>query len=194
MLVAAFDTTSSALSWFIHLMSKHPEVQQKVKAELRDSNDDQQLSLDRLDSLIYLDCVIKEVLRFAPPIVGAVRTLTTDDRLPDSGVQLRKGDSVLIPIHNLAYDTNYWSVDPERFYPERFMNEDKNHHPLAFIPFGGGHRQCVGQDLARFELKVIAARLMQYVTFGDGGPIINAGVFSEAVTKPKHVGVTINFD
>ncbi|CAF1016470.1 unnamed protein product [Rotaria sordida] len=59
---------------------------------------------------------------------------------------------------------------------ERFMGEDKNHHPYALIPFGSGHRQCIGQDLARFELKVIAARLMQQVTFGDGGPEVNAGL------------------
>ena len=194
MLLASFDTTSSGLSWFIHLISKHPEVQQKVKEEIRENTGNQQLLLDQLDSLIYLDCVIKEVLRFAPPLFGTFRTLTSNDRLPNSGIQLYKGDTVLIPIHNLAYDPNNWSIDPERFYPERFLNEDKNYHPYAFIPFGGGHRSCVGQDLARFELKVIVARLMQYVTFGDGGPKMNAGGFSDAVTKPKHIGVTIRFD
>jgi cytochrome P450 len=194
MLIAAFDSTSSALSWFIHLMSKYPEVQQKIKAELMKDNDNQQLTLDRLDSLIYLDCVVKEVLRFCPPIVGTLRTLTMDDRLPESGFQLRKGDSVLIAINNLAHDTRYWSIDPELFYPERFLNEDKNHHPYAFIPFGSGHRQCIGQDLARLELKIIAARMMQYVTFGDGGPKINAGGHSGAIIKPRHIGVTINFD
>jgi cytochrome P450 len=194
MLLASFDTTSSGLSWFIHLMSKHSEVQQKVKEEIREKSGNQQLLLDQLDSLVYLDCVIKEVLRFAPPLFGTLRTLTNNDCLPNSGFQLYKGDTVLIPIHNIAYDPKNWSVDPERFYPERFLNEDKNHHPYAFIPFGGGHRSCIGQDLARFELKVIAARLMQYVTFSDGGPKINAGGFSESVTKPKHVGVIIHFD
>ncbi|CAF3789001.1 unnamed protein product [Rotaria sp. Silwood1] len=61
------------------------------------------------------------------------------------------------------------------------MGEDKNHHPYALIPFGGGHRQCIGQDLARFELKVIAARLMQQVTFGDGGPEVNMGGHLESI-------------
>ena len=118
-----------------------------------------------------------------------------DDRLPESGCQLRKGDSVLIPFCTLAYDSRYWSVDPERFYPERFLNEDKNHHPYAYVPFGNGHRQCIGQDLARFELKVIAARLMQCVTFGDGGPDVNAGGHRTALTiMPKRIGVTIQFD
>ena len=75
------------------------------------------------------------------------------------------------------------------------MNEDKSHHSYAFLPFGYGHRQCMGQNLARFELKVILARLMQHVTFGDGGPEVNAGGYLTRLTMmPKHVGVTIDFD
>lgn len=70
------------------------------------------------------------------------------------------------------------------------------HHAFyALIPFGSGHRQCVGQDLARFELKVIAARMMQYVTFLDGGSDVNAGGYDNGLTvKPKKVGVTVQFD
>jgi len=195
-LIAGFETTSTALAWFIHFLSKYPRVQQKIKTELITVyGDTQDLSIDRLDSLVYLDCVINEVLRFFPPANGTVRTLTMDDRLPESGAQLYKGDSVLIPFHNLARDTRYWSIDPTLFYPERFLNEDKNHHPYALIPFGNGHRQCIGNDLARFELKVIVARLMQHVTFGDGGPQVNSGGHLTRVTiMPKHVGVTIKFD
>lgn len=194
-LVAGFESTSAVLAWFIHLMSKHPRVQKKIKAELMNNDCLQHLSLDQFDSLIYLDCVINEVHRFIPPATGTIRTLTINDRLPATNVQLFKGDSVMIPFYNLAHDTRYWSIDPERFYPERFQAEDKNHHPYALIPFGGGHRQCIGQDLARFELKVIAARLMQRITFGDGGPQVNSGGHSMRLAIiPKHIGVFIEFD
>ncbi|CAF4079576.1 unnamed protein product [Rotaria sp. Silwood1] len=194
-MVAGYETTSTALTWIIHHLSKYPRVQQKIKAELIDNNAQQGLSLERLDSLIYLDCVINEVLRFSPPVDGTVRTLTVDDRLPESGAQLLAGDQVLIPFNNLSHDTRYWSIDPELFYPERFLGEDKNHHSYTLIPFGSGHRQCIGQDLARFELKVITARLMQHVTFGDGGAQFNAGGYIQGITvAPKHVGVTIEFD
>jgi len=194
-LVAGFETTATALTWFIYLMSKNSRVQQKIKAELRESSDRQNLSLDQLDSLVYLDCVIKELLRYSPPLNGTFRTLTVDDYLPESRTQLFKGDQVHIPFYNLTRDNRLWSIDPDIFYPERFLNEDKNHHLHALIPFGSGHRQCIGQDLARFELKVIAARLMQFVTFGDGGPEVNSGGHLTNVTiKPRHIGVTINFD
>ncbi|CAF1274106.1 unnamed protein product [Rotaria magnacalcarata] len=193
-LIAGYETTSTALAWFIHLMSKHPRVQQKIKAELTSDGHEHGLSLARLDSLVYLDCVINEVLRFCPPFDGSSRTLTTDDCLPSSGVQLYKGDQVIVPFYTLARDSRHWSIDPELFYPERFLREDKNHNPYALIPFGSGHRQCIGQDLARFELKLIAARLLQQVTFVDGGPEVNAGGHLMGATiRPKHVGVTIEF-
>ncbi|CAF0952627.1 unnamed protein product [Rotaria sordida] len=195
-LIVGSESVSSALSWFIYHMSKHPQVQQKIKAELMDGDDYKgPLSLDRLDSLVYLDAVINEVLRFTPISDGTFRTLTVDDRLPESGVQLYKGDQVYISIHNLAQDPQNWSIDPEIFYPERFLKGGKPLHPYAFIPFGSGHRQCIGQDLARFEFKVIAARLMQYVTFHDGGPQVNTGGQVQTITiMPKHIGVSITFD
>ncbi|CAF4324752.1 unnamed protein product, partial [Adineta steineri] len=166
-----------------------------IKAELLENNCKEDFSVEHLDSLVYLDCVIKEVLRFCPPVNGSARTLTMDDRLPESGTQLYAGDAVLIPFMNLARDPRYWFIDPELFYPERFLGEDKNHQSHALIPFGGGHRQCIGQDLARFELKVTIARLMQHVTFGDGGPEVNAGGHLQTATiLPKHIGVTIQFE
>ncbi|CAF1373962.1 unnamed protein product [Rotaria sordida] len=194
-LMAGFEITSTALAWSIHLLSKHPRVQQKLKAEVTGGLVSQDLSMDRLDSFVYLDCVIKVVLRFSPPGDVVLRTLTVDGRPPNSGAQLFKGDQIVIPIHTLARDSQHWSISPDLFDPERFLGKDKYHHPYAFIPFDGGRRQCIGQDLSRFELKVIIARLIQHVTFGDGGPVVNAGDHLTRLTiMPKYVGVTIEFN
>ncbi|CAF3968232.1 unnamed protein product, partial [Rotaria sordida] len=136
-----------------------------------------------------------EVLRFAPPSISTIRSVTIDDRLPASGIQLHKGDEIWINIFNLTRDKRYWKIDPDLFYPERFQSEDKDHHPYALIPFGSGHRQCIGQVLALLELKAIAVRLMQHVTFGDGGLEVNAGGFNaKGILIPKKIGVTITFD
>ncbi|CAF4647709.1 unnamed protein product [Rotaria sp. Silwood1] len=194
-MIAGYETTSTALSWSIYQLSKNPRVQQKIKTELMQNNCDQYISLDRLDSLIYLDCFINEVLRHSPTTDGTGRTVMSNDCLPNSGTQLYKGDHLIIPTSALARDSRHWKIDPNLFYPERFLNEDKNYHPYAFLPFGGGHRQCLGQELARFELKVILARMLQQVTFGDGGPEVNAGGSIQSLTiMPKHVGVTIEFN
>ncbi|CAF1157770.1 unnamed protein product [Rotaria sordida] len=161
-------------------MSKYPLVQSKLKTELAEYHH-QRLSIEQLNSLSYLDCVLREVLRSAPPIIGTLRTLQIDDRLPSS-----------------ARDARYWlgPINPDQFYPERFQNEDNTiRNKAAWIVFGGGHRQYMGQDLARLELKAICARLMQHVTFSDGGVDVNAGGYKHADTLlPKRIGVTITFD
>ncbi|CAF2408776.1 unnamed protein product [Rotaria sp. Silwood2] len=194
-IIAGYETTSTSLAWSIYQLSKHPRVQQKIKTELMQCNNGQYLSLDCLDSFIYLDCFINEVLRFSPAIDATFRSVIVNDYLPKSGTRLYKGDQLMIPTFALARDTRYWKVDPELFYPERFLDEDKNHHPYAFLPFGAGHRQCLGQDLARLELKVILARMLQQVTFCDGGSEVNAGGYVEKLTiMPKHVGITIEFN
>jgi len=195
-LIAGSDTSSSSLSWFIYHMSKHPEVQQKIKEELKNICDDKRrLSIDHIESLIYLDAVIKEVFRISPPFDGTFRSLTMDDRLPYTGVQLYKGDQIYISFYNLSQDSQHWSIDPNIFFPERFLNEDKSHHPYAWIPFGGGHRQCMGQDFARFQLKLIIARLMQHVTFLDDYPQMNTGGYiTKFSTLPKNLSVNITFD
>ncbi|CAF4399075.1 unnamed protein product [Rotaria sp. Silwood2] len=196
-LAAGYGTTSTALSWFIHFMSKNPQIQKKIKQELSEYNG-QRLSIEQTDSLIYLDCVLREILRLVVPVAGTVRTLTMDDQLPKTGAQLKKGDSVMISFYALARDKRYWAdlYDLNEFHPERYLNDPENKNNLsALMAFGGGHRQCMGQDLARFELKVICARLMQFVTFGDGGPELNAGGYDITDTiKPRKLAVTITFD
>lgn len=196
-LAAGYGTTSTSLSWFIYFMSKNPDVQNKIKQELSEYNG-QRLSVEQLDALVYLECVLREVLRLSGPVLGTVRTLTTDDQLPHSGFNLKRGDSVFISFYSLARDKRYWSTlyDLNEFHPERYLNDPEHKNNLAaLMPFGGGHRVCMGQDLARFELKAICARLMQFVTFGDGGPVLNAGGYEMTDTnKPKSLGVTITFD
>lgn len=94
-LSADFGTTSAAVSWFIHLMSKHPAVQQKIKEELSQFNG-QRFTPEQMDSLSYLDVVIRETLRYAPTILDTVRTLTCDDQLSDNGFHLKKGETVFV--------------------------------------------------------------------------------------------------
>ncbi|CAF1573269.1 unnamed protein product, partial [Didymodactylos carnosus] len=195
LILAGFATTSTALSWFIYFMSKHPRVQDLIKKELRENNItcDTYITIQLLDRLTYVDCVLKELFRYAPIVNSARRSLTQDDVI--DGVQLKKGDSVLIPLYNLHMDKRYWKLNPQEFIPERFNGEDKNHHPFALLTFGGGHRQCAGQDLARLELKVIITRLMQNVTFTDGGPDTNSGGQRQSLTNtPKHLAVYVHID
>ncbi|CAF3885532.1 unnamed protein product, partial [Didymodactylos carnosus] len=72
-ITAGTETTAKVLAWFIFYMSKYPRVQQRIRQELKehdilmgDNAHSSLLSLETLDSLVYCDCVTKEVLRLAP--------------------------------------------------------------------------------------------------------------------------------
>ena len=195
-ILGGFETTSTTLSWFIFYMSKYPDVQQKIKDELKTNNlfYNTPLTQDRLDSLIYVECVTKEVLRFAPIAGAFTRQATCDDMIDN--IPIKKGDIVIIASQNLHLDPRYWKIDPTKFIPERFLSEDKYPPQYAYMPFGGGHRACAGQDLAFFELKIAITRLMQRVTFEDpGNEADNSGQYMQRITCfPKHLAVRVRID
>ncbi|CAF2181970.1 unnamed protein product [Rotaria magnacalcarata] len=196
LILAGFETTSTALSWFIFYMSKYPEVQEKMKAELKEHNltPDMTLTKEMLDSMVYLDCLVKEILRFSPIAPVVPRQATCDDII--DGIEVKKGDKIVLAIQNLHRDPRYWKIDPSKFIPERFLHEDKHPPHCAYMPFGGGHRACAGQDLALLELKVLVARLMQRVTFIDPGNEANnsGGMIQRITCYPKHVAVRVHLD
>ncbi|XP_032806163.2 cytochrome P450 26B1-like [Petromyzon marinus] len=139
------------------------------------------LGPERLSRLRYLDCVVKEVLRMLPPVSGGYRTALRTFEL--DGFQIPKGWSVLYSIRD-THDTAPVFPDPEHFQPERWASEDPDSAgepgdsiPAAgrakgacgdaaradarfsYVPFGGGVRGCVGRELARLMLKLLAVEV-----------------------------------
>jgi cytochrome P450 len=128
------------------------------------------------------------------PIAGLTARMATRDTVID-GVSIRRGQHLFLALYNMNKDSRYWHHgDPTQFVPERFLAEDKDHHPFAMVTFGGGHRACLGQDLARFELKLIIVRIMQRgLTFHDTPE--NIGGYKQQVTcPPKHLVVHVKMD
>ncbi len=195
-ILVGFETTSTALSWFSFYMSKYPHVQEKIKNELKEHSLRPHMSLTEhvLEKLIYVECVTKEVLRFAPIAAGIVREAIDDDVM--DGIAIQKGDLFWIAIQNLHHNDKYWKIDPKKFDPERFLHEDRSPARYACMPFGGGHRTCIGQDLAFLELKIAIIHLMQRLTFEYPGlEANNSGGFIQRITCfPKHMAVRVIFD
>ncbi|CAF3837684.1 unnamed protein product [Rotaria sp. Silwood1] len=201
-IVGGTETSSSALAWFVYFASKNPSVQEQIKMELRQYNVtvNTPLTVELLDKLVYVECVIKEVLRHAPIADCVARNILQEDEIGKGihaddtpAIRVRAGDIITIVINNLHHDPRYWKLDPQQFLPERFLGEDCHHHPYAFLPFGGGHRACAGRELAFFELKTIITRLMQFLTFIDCDQ--NTGGYQQKVMCfPKHLAVIVRFD
>ncbi|XP_030642574.1 cytochrome P450 26C1 [Chanos chanos] len=117
------------------------------------------LSLEKLSHLGYLDCVVKEVLRFLPPVSGGYRTVLQTFEL--NGYQIPKGWSVMYSIRD-THETAAVYQNPEIFDPDRFgtdREEGKNGR-FNYVPFGGGVRRCIGRELAIIILKTLAVELL----------------------------------
>ncbi|XP_050701057.1 cytochrome P450 2L1-like isoform X8 [Eriocheir sinensis] len=163
---AGYDTTSNMTRWIILHMAHRPAVQRRVQEEL-----DRVVPRDTLPShahrqqLPYLDAVLNEVLRVSLVAAIGVPHAAAHDTYLDNYF-IPKGTAIVGYFHFCHFDPNYWD-EPEEFRPERFLNESgKLSVPKeAFFPFGAGKRSCLGESLARMELYIFAAALLQNFTF-----------------------------
>ncbi|KAM4606954.1 LOW QUALITY PROTEIN: cytochrome P450 26C1 [Polymixia lowei] len=117
------------------------------------------LTMEKLSQLRYIDCVVKEVLRFLPPVSGGYRTALQTFEL--DGYQIPKGWSVMYSIRD-THETAAVFQSPEVFDPDRFGSdrEESKTGRFNYVPFGGGVRSCVGKELAQMILKTLTVELI----------------------------------
>ena len=158
LLFAGHETSASALGSFCLLMTQHPDVFEKLRAEQDKLAISGPLSVESIRSMTYLDQVMKEVLRLIPPVGGGFRKVIADCEF--GGYRIPKGWRVLYSIGSTHQNPSHFT-DPQRFDPERFSPERAEDKKTRFswIPFGGGPRICLGMEYARLEMAVLGARL-----------------------------------
>ena len=132
LLVAGYDTTGSTLSYLAYELAKNQDIQEKLQEEIDQAFDEaggKFPDYNVIQSLPYLDMVIFESLRFHSPIGVNLRTVEKDYKLADTGLLLKRGDSLSFNAHHLHFLREHWS-HPDEFYPEHFSKEEKaNRHP-----------------------------------------------------------------
>ncbi|XP_037088477.1 methyl farnesoate epoxidase-like [Pollicipes pollicipes] len=189
-LLAGMETTSTSLSWALLFMVKHPEVQRRVQREV-----DAVLGgrapagADRL-ALPYTDAVLMEVTRRAAVVPRAVPHAATRD-VRFRGYLIPRGAVVMMSLHDVHMDAAYWG-DPERFRPERFLDESgAARRDPRLMPFGVGRRSCLGEQLARAELFLLFVCLMQRFSFEavPGEALPSDGQYA-ALLQPEPFHVT----
>jgi len=143
LLVAGHETTATALSWAIERLVRHPEKLERLRDETLAGED------------AYLTATIQETLRLRPVIVLVIRRLTEPVQL--GGYELPAGVSVTPSIHLVHRNPRIYP-EPDRFLPERFLEEPPGTY--TWIPFGGGIRRCLGAAFAQFEMQVVLRELL----------------------------------
>ncbi|MCP2205045.1 cytochrome P450 [Lentzea flava] len=143
--LAAGDTTANALSWALYEIGADPLLGDRIAAEVEEVAGDRPLDVADLDALVHTDLLVQEVFRFYAFWMLMRRTLT--DVVLD-GVRVPAGAQVVISPVALHRDPTMYP-DAGRFRPERWMDEVRR---TAFIPFGAGARQCIGDRFAWTEV------------------------------------------
>ncbi|XP_069950511.1 cytochrome P450 9e2-like [Cherax quadricarinatus] len=160
-LLAAFDTTASALAFASFLLAKYPVQQQRLRQELQQMVQEHgDVTYQGIMEATFLDACIMESLRLYPPAVFGSRVCNKTYKIPGTKVVLRPGDLVTIPFWSLHHDPRYWP-EPEVFLPDRFLPENKtNITSFTHMPFGMGPRNCIGMRFALMKVKVALAKLL----------------------------------
>lgn len=166
MLIAGHDTSTALLAWALYLLGQHPDVMERARREVDGSVGDGPLDLEAINSLYFLDAVIKETLRLYPPIHVGNRFVAEDMGI--SGYDLQAGARVMASIYLSHRDERYWE-EPETFRPERFERGAGRPPAFTYIPFGAGPRACIGAAFAQVEARVVLGRILQQFHLEDVG-------------------------
>ncbi|WP_263971564.1 cytochrome P450 [Leptolyngbya ohadii] len=163
LLLAGHETTASALTWALYWMHSLPEVESKLRSELQtlSTTEPSQPDPDQITRLPYLTALCQETLRLYPvALTAGVRMLK--EPMDIMGYELPAG-AVLFPCTYLVHHNEAIYPNSKQFRPERFL--ERSFSSSEFLPFGGGHRYCIGAALAMLEMKLALATLLQCWTF-----------------------------
>src|SRR5829696_1247761 len=182
-MLAGHETTANAMSWLFYLTSLNPDARDRMLAEIDDALGDRRPTADDLSRLPWTTACIQESQRYFSAVWMMAREAIEDDVI--EGHHIRRGTTVLIPIHHIHHDERWWP-DPEVFDPTRFLGDAARNRPRsAYLPFGGGRRICIGQSFALMEMVLMTAIMSQRFTF-DVCPEHPVELEATLTLRPKH--------
>jgi cytochrome P450 len=181
-MLAGHETTANAMSWFWYLMARHTEARERMLAEVDDVLGTRHPTADDLGRLPWTTACLQESQRYFSSVWIIARVAIDDDVI--DGHHIRRGTTVVIPIHHIHHDPRLWP-DPETFDPNRFLPGAGDRPRSAYLPFGGGRRICIGQSFALMEMVLMAAIMSQRFTF-ELAPDHPVELEATLTLRPKH--------
>ncbi|KDQ07869.1 hypothetical protein BOTBODRAFT_139546 [Botryobasidium botryosum FD-172 SS1] len=200
-LIAGHETTASSLAWILYEIARHPEVQTKLRAEFTSASNENELGVEDLMALPYLDAVLREALRTRAVVAGTTRVAGKDSVIPLSmpytdvkgakrhEIRVKKGDIIYIPILLLNRSTEIWGDDAKEFNPDRWssMPERSAEIPSVYSHLGtflAGPRGCIGYRFAVAEMKALIFTLVRDISFELAVPADDIEGREAIVTRP----------
>ena len=175
------DTTSVATAWTLLLLAQNPDVQVKLREEIREhmpflstpGSEDvaSQENFPDADRLPYLNSVTREFLRFIPPIPLTMRQTCSPTHLGSYPIQ--PGTLVSIPINAINRLPCYWGDDADTFDPERWNRLPPEWATSSYMTFMQGPKGCIARKFAETEFKILLCCLVGRFNFGIDEMTVN---------------------
>jgi cytochrome P450 len=193
-----YETMSLTLAYALYELGKNPGVQQKLRTEIKSEKGE--FFFDKINKMVYLEQVFNEVLRMHPPITFLPKECTEPldlESINHKHVHIPKGLSIYIPIMNYHYDKEYFD-EPLEFMPERFDPKiggakyyiDKG----VFLPFGHGHRMCMGKRFAEIVIKTALVQVVKhFIIEVDSKTVEPITLDPHKILNSPHHGIYLNF-
>ncbi|CAG8047525.1 unnamed protein product [Penicillium olsonii] len=194
-LAAGHETTASALTWCCYLLHQNPEYQTRLREEIRANipSGNSPITHQDLESLPLLNGVCQEVLRLYPPVPTTIREAVRGTTV--AGKYIPKGTRVVLCPWAINRSPLFWGENGEEFYPERWIDTDKNGNQIpnnnggastnfAQITFLHGQRSCIGKDFARAEFRCAVAGVVGRFAFEMQDPNQEIHASGSVTIKP----------
>ncbi|CAF1035516.1 unnamed protein product [Rotaria sp. Silwood1] len=170
-MTAGYETTSTALAYSTYVLATIPEIQDKLVDEINQNNWNENNAADVYEivmNLPYLDMFIREVLRMYL-ITSKALTRECNATTTVCGHIIEKGSIIQPDVFTIHYNPDLWGPeDPNLFIPERHAVK---RHPVAWMPFGIGPRNCIGMRFGLMELKMCLIELLRHYRILPGDKI-----------------------
>ncbi len=157
-MLAGHDTTATTLTYALWALGHHPEMQDRVRAEVIGIGD-RELTPEDVSALKYTVQVLHEALRLCPPAAATSRMAMRDIEV--NGYRIEAGTMLLVGIYALHRDPALWDhplvFDPDRFSPQNSEGRDR----WQYLPFGAGPRSCIGDHFAMLKATIALATIIQ---------------------------------
>jgi cytochrome P450 len=164
-LAAGHETTASAMTWAVYLLCKHPDVQTRLRQEVREklpalSDSSVEMASQDIDGLAYMNAVLNETMRIFPPVPLTLRETAHDTTI--AGHFIPKATTVVICPWAINTSVDLWGDDAKEFNPDRWMGQGKANtggadSNYAVTTFLHGPRSCIGKDFAKAEFACLMA-------------------------------------
>lgn len=181
-LFAGVDTTTASMCFILWSLGKHQSKQQRLYEEIKlVLGNKRDITNEDINQMTYLDLYIKECQRLYTIVPLTGRQVHTDTKI--GNYLCPKGSVLWINNYAMANDEEYFE-NPHEFNPDRFLDKECC-KKYAYLPFGGGLRECIGKRYAVQMMKMLTAKMILNLQISLENPNEELDLISEMSLKNK---------